>query len=98
MSPAPKKRRSAEARTTVSGQLREVVRARGLSAFAVAKAADVSPSVVTRFVNGERGMNTATLDRVADALGLELRETRRGRSAPGASQGKGGAGPTPIPR
>ena len=84
MSPAPKKRRpDGPRRATVSGQLRAVIRARGLTAYAVARSADVSPSVLTRFMNVERGMNLDTLDRVADALGLELRETRRGRPGGG---------------
>ena len=38
----------------------------------------MSPSILTRFVNRERGLSTDTLDAICAALGLELRETRRG--------------------
>jgi plasmid maintenance system antidote protein VapI len=62
----------------LSDQLRGIIRARNLTPYAVAQSAGVAPSVVSRFCNGERGLSTDTLDKVADALGLELRETRRG--------------------
>ncbi len=85
MSPSTKKRRPASRQSaTISNQLRAIIRARGLTPYAVSQAADVSPSVVTRFVNGERGLTSDSLDLICEALGLELRETRRGRSTPGA--------------
>jgi len=85
MSPVPKQRRPAARQSaTISNQLRAIIRGRGLTPYAVSQAADVSPSVVTRFVNGERGLTSDSLDLICEALGLELRETRRGRSTPGA--------------
>ena len=86
MTSAPKKRRPAPRRESVSDQLRSIIRARNLTPYAVSQAAGVSPSVVSRFVNGERGLTTDSLDAVCSALGLELKETRRGRHAPGARQ------------
>lgn len=81
MPPAPKTRRPAPAKAApVSDQLRAIIKAR-ISPYAVATAAGVAPSVLTRFMNGERGLTTDTLDRLAEALGLKLVETRRGRSA-----------------
>jgi hypothetical protein len=44
---------------------------------------------VTRFVNGERGLTTDSLDAICSALGLELRETRRGLVRAGAKPGEG---------
>jgi transcriptional regulator with XRE-family HTH domain len=80
MSHAPKKRTPAIARRApISDQLRAIINARGMTPYAVSQVAGVSPSILTRFINGDRGLSTGTLDRVADALGLELRETRRGR-------------------
>ncbi len=64
---------------TFSDQLRDILVSRG-SAAAVARDAGVSASVVLRFLSGERGMTTDTLDRIADAVGLRLVETRRGRT------------------
>lgn len=78
----PRKHKTDARRETVSEQLRSIVRARGLTPYAVAQAAGLSPSVVSRFMNAERQLTTDTLDAVCAALGLELRETRRGRSKP----------------
>ncbi len=83
MSPVPKQRRPAARQSaTISNQLRAIIRGRGLTPYAVSQSADVSPSVVTRFVNAERGLTSDSLDLICEALGLELRETRRGRSTP----------------
>jgi hypothetical protein len=57
-----------------------------LTPYAVATAAGVAPSVLTRFMNGERGLTLDTFDRLA-ALGLRLAETRRGRSAAAGPSG-----------
>jgi hypothetical protein len=43
-----------------------------LTAYAVALAADVDPGMLTRFLNGHRGLTTATLDRLMPVLGLHL--------------------------
>ena len=95
--PAPKKRRAAPRRAaSVSNQLRAIIKARGLTPYAVAIAADVAPSVLTRFMRAERSLTLDTFDRVAAALGLELRETRRGR--PAAAKGpEPGHEPDPEP-
>lgn len=58
---------------TVSEAIREAIRAQELTAYAVAKRAGVSVDAVQRFLNGERGLTLATVDKVAVALGLELR-------------------------
>lgn len=39
----------------------------------IATMARVPPSILSRFVKGERGMTTRSLDRVAAEVGLELR-------------------------
>ena len=44
--------------------------------------AEINPSIITRFLNGERGINLATIDRTAGVLGLEL------QGIPQATQGK----------
>jgi hypothetical protein len=97
MSPTTKVRRPAALRrATLSDQLRGIIKTRGLTPYAVAQSARVAPSVVSRFINGERGLSTETWDKVADALGLELKETRRGRitgtARPGTRPGQSGEG------
>lgn len=71
---------------SISQQLRNIIQARGLTAYAVAAAAEVAPSTMSRFLNDERTMSLETLDAVAGALGLELKETRRGRNAGGKKE------------
>lgn len=62
------------ARHTLSGQLRDVIESRGLSAYALGKLAEVDPGVVSRFLTGERDIRMETADRLAVALGLRLVE------------------------
>ena len=59
-------------RVPVSETLRDTIRERGLTAYAAAKRAGVSVDAVQRFLNAERGLNLATVDRLADALDLTL--------------------------
>lgn len=63
----------------VSDQLVATIEARRLTGYAVATAAGVAPSVVSRFLSGQRGLSLDTFDALCAALGLELRETRRGK-------------------
>jgi hypothetical protein len=74
--------------TTLSDQLRDVIR-RKPSAYAVAKAAGIDTAVVQRFLDAERGLTTASIDKIAKALGLRLVETGRG-AVPDARPRRGG--------
>jgi len=56
----------------VSKGLREAIHGRGWTAYAVAKQSGVSVDAVQRFLNDERGLNLATVDKIAWALGLSL--------------------------
>ena len=91
--PTTKKRRpSAPAPSAISGQLREIISGRGLTAYAVAQSAEVSPSVVSRFLSRERGLTLETFDAIAGALGLRLVETGRGRGRPASRATRTGPG------
>jgi plasmid maintenance system antidote protein VapI len=57
---------------TVSETLRAEILSRGLTAYAVARLAGVDTSVVARFLARERGLSMKTLDRLCEALELEL--------------------------
>jgi plasmid maintenance system antidote protein VapI len=57
---------------SLSEALKSRIKGRGLTAYAVAKMAEVRPHVVQRFLNGERGLTLATADKLALVLGLEL--------------------------
>jgi plasmid maintenance system antidote protein VapI len=56
----------------VSKGLREAISERKLTAYAAAKQAGVSVDAVQRFLKEERGLTLATVDKLADALGLGL--------------------------
>ena len=57
---------------TFSQQLREHIDGCGLTRYEIAKQASVEQSALSRFMSGERGLSTATLDRLAKLLDLEL--------------------------
>jgi predicted transcriptional regulator len=61
---------------TISDQLREIIRNSGKTAYAVGKLADIDPGMVKRFLDNDRGMRVATLDKLAAALGLRLCQDR----------------------
>lgn len=61
----------------------EAVKASDQSPYAIAKGADVARSQLSRLLSGERGLNTETIERLADYLELEIvirpKQTRKGR-------------------
>ncbi len=68
---------------TASDTLKEIIRARGITAYSLAKMSGASVDAIQRFLNGERGLSTQTFDKLAEALGLALVErktTRRTKS------------------
>ena len=74
----PKPKKKSTAPSTLSDQIRDVIVARKLSGYAVAQAAEVDPSVVTRFLTRDRSLTLATAEKIAAALGLYLTEGRGG--------------------
>jgi transcriptional regulator with XRE-family HTH domain len=58
----------------ISEQLREAIRRRGLTAYKVAKDAGVSHTIVQRFLDGDRGLNLDSADKIARTLRLRLVE------------------------
>src|SRR5262249_8078751 len=53
-------------------QLRQAIESSGVSRYVLARSVGVSDSALSRFMSGERGLNLASLDKPADALGLEI--------------------------
>lgn len=69
--PKPAARRAP--RVTFSDELRDRIAGSGLTPHALAVRAGVNPAVVSRFLTGARpSLTTATVDRLADTLGLHL--------------------------
>jgi|694.fasta_scaffold58269_7 hypothetical protein len=63
-------------RTAPSDTLRAAVTLDARPVHRIARTANVPPTVLSRFMRGERGMTTRSFDRVAAAVGLELRPRR----------------------
>jgi hypothetical protein len=62
--------------STISDQLRAIIRDSGKTAYAVAKLADLDPGVVQRFMTEKRDVRVATFDKIAQALRLRLIQDR----------------------
>jgi plasmid maintenance system antidote protein VapI len=58
--------------STISDQLREVIDASGMTREAIAQAAGVDLSGISRFIAGERTLTLKTVDRIAAVLELRL--------------------------
>jgi transcriptional regulator with XRE-family HTH domain len=58
--------------STFSDQLRAILRRDGRTIYAIETAAGVPRGGVGRFLSGERGLTTDTLDRLAGVLGMRV--------------------------
>lgn len=58
---------------TISDELRRAVETDASSAKSLAKRAGLHTQTITRWLKGERGMDLATADKIAAALGLSCR-------------------------
>ena len=67
-----KAKRKAAKRAPISKALRKTIHERRLTAYAAAKSSGVSVDAVQRFLNEERGLTLATVDKLAGALNLTL--------------------------
>ena len=72
-------------RSVISTALRNLLTSGEHSLFAVARDSGVPLSSLTRFASGERDLKLASVDAVADVLGLKLVETGRDRVRPSRS-------------
>ena len=68
-------------RPRLSDQLRRIVNERGVTPYAISQAAGIEPSSLHRFLKNGQGLRSETIDRLCDALDLELKQNRRGRPA-----------------
>ena len=57
----------------IDDQLRDAIKASGLSHYAIAKVAGVSPSQIDRFMSKERDIKLSTAAELAAALQLSLK-------------------------
>lgn len=62
---------------TFTEQIRRAIETCGVTRYRIAQETDVSEAALSRFMTGERGLATSSLDKLAEYLELELR--MRGR-------------------
>lgn len=70
-----------KAAESLSTQLREHVRASGLSMLAVARGADIDQGALSRFLAGHRGLRLDALDRLTVFLRLRVIAPSRSKGA-----------------
>jgi transcriptional regulator with XRE-family HTH domain len=56
-----------------STQLRQAVRACGMSQYRLAKETGIAQSVLSRFLNCGYGLSMASVDKLCEAIGAELK-------------------------
>jgi len=74
-------------------QMRDAMIADGRSRYRLSKETGVAAETLSRFYHGERGLSAAAMEKLADALGLELqpvKPARAKRKAGKASKPKAG--------
>ena len=75
--------------TSFSAQLRTIIRNRPGSAYSLARGANVDAAALGRFLSGERGLTSPSIDRLFAALNLKLVEGRRSNFKRAESGGDG---------
>ncbi len=56
----------------LSDEIRDAVRASGMSRYAISKALGIAESTMSRFVNGKGGLSMEYVDCLAELLGLHI--------------------------
>ena len=66
------KRHAPTERPSVTEQLQQAIEASGLTRYEICKLTGIEQSALSRFVKGERGLTTASLDLLGELLDLEI--------------------------
>jgi plasmid maintenance system antidote protein VapI len=67
-------------KTKLSDEVRKAIDDSGESRYAIAKATGIDESALGKFYNGQRGITTDTLDRLAEHLKLRIVMDRKPKS------------------
>ena len=60
-----------------SEQLRRAILDCGISRHAISRETGVAESILSRFIRGERGLSSGSIDPLMEFLGLEVRPRRK---------------------
>jgi transcriptional regulator with XRE-family HTH domain len=64
-------------RRSLDDIVRDTIASSGLTRYEISKRSGVPESALSRFMSGERSMTLATLDKLLDVIGIELRKKSR---------------------
>jgi transcriptional regulator with XRE-family HTH domain len=64
-------------RETFSSVIRRAILESGETRYAIAFKCGVDQAVLSRFINGKSGLSLATIDKLVDGLGIEVRLRRK---------------------
>ena len=62
-------------------ELRRLVAESATSRYQIARDAGIAYQLILRFTNGQRGLQPATIEKIADAIGYDLQFVKRGPSS-----------------
>ena len=67
----------------ITERIQEAIRSGGMSRYAISKATGIDQALLCRFLKGQSSLSFETVDKLMDALGLEIvirprRTTRKG--------------------
>lgn len=67
------------ARSSLSDEIRKAIDASGSSRYAICRAIDLDPAVMSRFMSRQSGLSLDTLDKLAKFLDLHITTGKRRR-------------------
>jgi plasmid maintenance system antidote protein VapI len=67
-------KKKAPERFSLSGMLRDSIKKRELTAYAVSQETGIHVTIIGRFLTGKRGLTFASADKIIDALGIRYEE------------------------
>jgi hypothetical protein len=65
---------------TLTDQIRDSVQESGLTCYRICAETGINKASMSRFLNGQRGLSLAHLDRLAELLGLRIAKGRKSMS------------------
>lgn len=74
-------------RQTVSDAVRRAIEKSGVTRYRICREAGIDQASISRFMAGKTGLTTASLDRLADVLGLDVVARGPVRVSPPAKPG-----------
>jgi len=75
------KKKPGRKKRQLSDQIREAIEQAGVTRYRIGQETGISEAALSRYVNGERGLSTRSIDKLADYLGWEIVVTKPPKKA-----------------